>query len=159
MSSPAGDGEVRITIKDLFMAQKQYEDKLVQSDKKLGEALSDLRITLIGISTHLQGLDQRNAAADELHREHGRRLSEVERIIDVSGVRTMREERDVIVKDIYDKIAILDKDTASKKAVEEAQHSAKQAGSNARLAFWGMVAAIVAALGLAVALLAHINVH
>lgn len=158
MNSPAADGEVRITIKDLYMAQKQYEGKLVDSDKKLGEALGDLRITLISIQSHLQGLDTRNAAADELHREHGRRLSEVERVIDQSGVRSLREDRDAIVTELRTRLGNLETTTASTQAVEEAEKATRQASSSARMAFWGMIAALIAAVGLLVALLAHVNI-
>lgn len=154
----AGNGEVRITLKDLYLAQKQYEGKLADSDKRLSETFADLKLTLLGINNHLSTVDQRNAASDELHREHGRRLTEVERTLDTSGVRTMREERDSIVKRVEDRLHDLETKAASSDAVEDADREARSARTLARQTFWFAVAGMAAVVGLLITLLT-LKVH
>lgn len=163
MSMPSdspSNGEVRITIKDLYMAQRQYESRLADSDKKLSELMTDLRVTLIGIQTHIANVDTRNAAADELHREHGRRLSEMERVVDSSGVRSLREDRAsalLAVEERHDRlesrIQELESKAMSSVAVNEATRQASAARTLARQTFWLAVAGIVALVGLIVTLI------
>jgi hypothetical protein len=65
------DGTVRITLKDVYQQTQSLE-------KSLSESLSALNLTMTQIKSHIDGQDQRNAAADQLHVEHGARLTSLE---------------------------------------------------------------------------------
>lgn len=150
-----GNGEVRITLKDLYMAQKQYEGKLVDSDKKLGEALADLRITLIGIQTHLTGVDARNTMADELVREQGRRIGDLERAIDSSGVRSLPND----FRGLDERLTKLETNVATDSAVQDADRQARSARTLAKQTFWGMIVALATAIGIIVTLVIQAKGH
>lgn len=64
-------GEVRITLKDVYQQTQSLE-------KSLGDALGTLNLTMQQIKGHIETLDSRNAAADQLHVEHAQRITLVE---------------------------------------------------------------------------------
>lgn len=147
----AGNG-LRITLKDLYQSQQTI-------DRRLAETFADLKVTLVKIQTHLDTVDQRNQAADELHREHGRRIGEVERVIDMTGVRSLREDRQRIADAFEARLRKLEYEDVSAAAVAEATDRAADARSKARVAFWGMVVALATAIGALVTLLVAIVSH
>lgn len=65
------DGQVRITLKDVYQQTQSLE-------KSLGDALSALNLTMQQIKGHIETLDSRNAAADQLHVEHAQRITTAE---------------------------------------------------------------------------------
>lgn len=140
------NGGLRITLKDLYQSQQTI-------DRRLAETFADLKITLAKIQTHLDNVDQRNMAADELHREQGRRIGEIERMIDISGLRTMREDRQRLTDAFEMRLRRLEDSDVSSAALTEAQDKAKSAVIRSRQAFWGMVVAIATVIAAAVALL------
>ena len=71
MPTETDDGTVRITLKDV------YESNQVLT-ARVADAFSELKLTLAGISSHLQSVDQRNQAADEIHRDHSSRIRKLE---------------------------------------------------------------------------------
>ena len=66
-----GDGQVRITLKDVYQQTQSLE-------KSLGDALGTLNLTMQQIKGHIEQLDTRNSAADQLHVEHAQRIALVE---------------------------------------------------------------------------------
>lgn len=64
-------GEVRITLKDVYQQTQSLE-------KSLGDALSTLNLTMQQIKGHIEQLDNRNAAADQIHVEHAQRITATE---------------------------------------------------------------------------------
>src|SRR5262244_3301201 len=69
------DGQVRITLKDVYQQTQSLE-------KSLSDALSALNLTMQSIKSHIEQLDTRNAAADQIHVEHSARISGIQTIID-----------------------------------------------------------------------------
>ena len=71
MAAEAPDGSVRITLKDVYET-----NQLLAS--QVASAFADLRVTLANLGHHLESIDARNGAADQLHSDMSRRLSELE---------------------------------------------------------------------------------
>ena len=74
MTTVGDDGLVRITLKDVYQQTQSLE-------KSLSDSLSALNLTMTQIKAHIDGQDRRNTAADQLHVEHGARLTAVEGIL------------------------------------------------------------------------------
>ena len=136
MTENSPGDQLRITLKDVYKSQQSIESKLA-------ETFSELKITLAKIQAHLDNVSQRNRAADVLHAEQGRRIAELERTVDVSGLRTLRQDRDVLDT----RVRKLEDSEVSGVAVAAASATAGVARHRARGAMWGMVAALATALG------------
>ena len=74
MTQMDGDGQVRITLKDVYQQTQSLE-------KSLGDALGALNLTMQSIKDHIGRLDSRNAAADQIHVEHAGRLTKIENVV------------------------------------------------------------------------------
>lgn len=70
-----GTGQVTITLKDVYQATQTLE-------RSLSDSLGTLNLTMVSIKGHLEQLDTRNAAADELHKEQGERLRKLETAVE-----------------------------------------------------------------------------
>lgn len=68
------EGTVRITLKDVYQQTQSLE-------KSLSDSLATLNLTMTQIKSHIAGQDTRNAAADQIHAEHGIRLTTIEAIV------------------------------------------------------------------------------
>ena len=68
------DGQVRITLKDVYQQTQSLE-------KSLGDALSALNLTMQQIKGHIEQLDSRNSAADQIHVEHAARIAQAESVL------------------------------------------------------------------------------
>jgi len=80
-----GDGQVRITLKDVYQQTQSLE-------KSLGDALTTLNLTMQQIKSHIEALDTRNAAADLIHAEHAARLAAAESVLQqAQPVRTQQD--------------------------------------------------------------------
>lgn len=166
MGMPDGNGDLRITIKDLYLAQQEFGKKQVDSERKLSETFADLKITLVQIQNHISSIDTRNAAADQLNIEHARRIQDLERIVESQGLRNVREERHAIVLEIDKKFDSVEKrfdelerGVVGEEAVKAYRAEAGQAKNNARNMFWAMVIAIATALGTLITLIVLIRSH
>jgi predicted component of type VI protein secretion system len=71
------DGQVRITLKDVYQQTQQLE-------KSLSDSLAALNLTMTQIKAHIAAQDQRNTAADLLQAEHGTRLTAIEATLNQS---------------------------------------------------------------------------
>lgn len=130
-----------VTLKDVYTSQQQIE-------RRLADTLGELKITLTTINSHLSGLDQRNAAADELHKEQGRRLDRLERVIDAGHV----EGLDARVRQLETSDTGAEAVAAATKEAESARHQ-----STVRL--WQVVGTMGGLVGLIVAIASVILAH
>lgn len=74
MPAMSDDGTVQITLKDVYQQQQAIE-------RTLSDSLNGLNLTMQQIRSHIEQLDTRNAAADQIHVEHASRLAKVESVI------------------------------------------------------------------------------
>lgn len=82
------DGRVSITLKDVYQQTQSLE-------KSLGDSLATLNLTMVSIKSHLETLDSRNSAADELHREHSDRIRKLEIITDAANSKVTHADYEV----------------------------------------------------------------
>ena len=86
-------GEVRITLKDVYQQTQSLE-------KSLSGSLGTLNLTMVAIQGHLGQLDTRNAAADQLNKEHGDRLTAAERILVAADLPVAMRDYEVRVRSL-----------------------------------------------------------
>jgi predicted component of type VI protein secretion system len=68
------DGTVRITLKDVYQQTQSLE-------KTLSDSMSSLNLTMQDIRGHIDSQDKRNTSADQLHAEHGARITAMEAML------------------------------------------------------------------------------
>lgn len=66
-----GDGSVRITLKDVYDSNQALTERVADS-------FAQLNLTLAHLTAHLDKIDQRNNAADQIHLEHSTRIRALE---------------------------------------------------------------------------------
>ena len=85
MSDVDSDGQVRITLKDVYQQtqslEKTFGDRTVSLEKSLSDSLASINLTMQDIRGHIDSQDKRNTSADQLHTEHGTRLTAVEAVL------------------------------------------------------------------------------
>lgn len=156
MSEQPGNGDLRITLKDLYLAQQEFSKQRVESDKRLSDILSELKVTLVQIQVHMGAMDARNAAADQLHQDHSQRILDLERLVDQQGLRTIRSERESILLGMETRFDRLEKGVTEEEAVRAYKSQAGQAKTSARNMFWGMMVAVGTAIAALVAVVVMI---
>jgi len=87
------DGQVRITLKDVYQQTQSLE-------RSLGDSLGALNLTLLGIRAHMEQLDSRNTAADELHREQSDRIRAAENVLSGANLATVLPDHEVRVRSL-----------------------------------------------------------
>jgi uncharacterized coiled-coil protein SlyX len=142
-----GQGDLVITIKDVYLAQQEFSRQKSESDRKLTEIMTSLQITLDRIQNKMAGMDARNSAADELHREHGRRISDLERVAEVSGLSTLRQDRQAIIEQFENRISRLEAGVSSQEAVDAYKDAATRSRSTSRNLVWAVILAVATAIG------------
>jgi len=86
-------GTVTITLKDVYQQTQSLE-------KSLSGALTTLNLTMLSIKNHLEQLDSRNAAADELHREQSDRIRAAENVLSGANLATVLPDHEVRVRSL-----------------------------------------------------------
>lgn len=87
------DGQLRFTIKDLYQQQQVLE-------RTLADSLGALNVTLTAIRGHLEQVDTRNTAADQIHAEHAERIRATEQLVDRAGVATVIPDHEVRMRSL-----------------------------------------------------------
>ena len=87
------DGTVRITLKDVYQQTQSLE-------KSLSDSLATLNLTMTQIKSHIDSQDQRNTAADQLHVEHGARLSAIQTILDQAQPVTVQADHETRLRSL-----------------------------------------------------------
>lgn len=82
MADVPSNGNVQITLKDVYQQTQSLE-------RALSDSLGSLNLTMVSIKSHLETIDNRNSAADELHREQNDRIRKVEEIITAANLVTV----------------------------------------------------------------------
>jgi len=90
---PDSAGTVRITLKDVYQQTQSLE-------KSLYDSLATLNLTMTQIKSHIDSQDQRNAAADQLHVEHGTRLTTVEAILQQAQPITVHNDQETRLRSL-----------------------------------------------------------
>lgn len=155
-ATPA-NGDVRVTVKDVYLAQQSMKDQIAERDRQIAETLATINLTMVKVSTHIDSIDARNLAADEIHREQGRKIENLTAVVDANGLRSIRDDHTRDMRDIYSKLEALRDSQVSTDAVKKATEIAHNSRTTARQAFWGMLAALAACAGVFIALLLHIH--
>ena len=87
------DGQVRITLKDVYQQTQSLE-------KSLSDALSTLNLTMQSIKGHIETLDTRNAAADQIHVEHAGRITKVESVLLAAQPEAMKTDFEIRIRSL-----------------------------------------------------------
>lgn len=142
-----GPGDLVITLKDVYLAQQDFSRQKAESDRKLTDVLTSLQITLDRIQNKIASMDARNSAADELHREQGRRLSDLERMAELSGLSTLRQDRQAVIEQIEARLGKLETGVVSQEAVDAYKDQATRSRNTSRNLVWAVILAVFTAVG------------